>query len=212
MFAAERRLLANALLNVANSWFVLLSESCIPIAPFDLAYKYITQSQHSFVQVYKDLGRGGRGRYLRLKNKEKLNPEISLEQWRKGSEWFEMSRELALIVVADRTYYKKFEDKFCRKEICYVDEHYLPTVLTILKPAKLANRSITLIDWSRSAAHPFEWTPNSISKSRLRRSVEGRNCTYNGQRSETCFLFSRKFRPDTLEPLLNLSSEVFGIP
>jgi len=35
MCDAERRLLANALLDISNEWFVLVSESCIPIFDFN---------------------------------------------------------------------------------------------------------------------------------------------------------------------------------
>lgn len=116
VFAAERRLLANALLDTANERFVLLSESCIPITPFPVAYQYFLESQLSFVEVFIDMGPGGIGRYYRIKNWAKLNPEISASQWRKGSQWFELSRELALLVVADTTYYPKFESILCMND------------------------------------------------------------------------------------------------
>ncbi|KAE8693611.1 UPF0587 [Hibiscus syriacus] len=41
MCDAERRLLANALLDISNEWFILLSESCIPLYNFSVIYYYI---------------------------------------------------------------------------------------------------------------------------------------------------------------------------
>lgn len=215
VFTAERRLLANALLDPANARFVLLSESCIPVAPFPTAYKYYTESQHSFVECFVNDGKGGLGRYNRIRNREKLNPEISPAQWRKGSQWFEMSRELASTVVSDRKYFAKFESVFCKDKngICYIDEHYLPTVLAILHPTKLANRTTTFIDFSRSAAHPYQWEPPTITEDRMKKITEsGNNCTYNGQVTNTCYMFARKFSPACLDPLLALASDAFGIP
>ena len=36
MCDTERRLLANALLDISNEWFILLSESCIPLQNFSI--------------------------------------------------------------------------------------------------------------------------------------------------------------------------------
>ncbi|KAF8101063.1 hypothetical protein N665_0211s0050 [Sinapis alba] len=92
-------------------------------------------------------GPDGRGRYI-----NGMEPEITLSQWRKGSQWFEVNRKLALEIVQDITYYPKFKD-FC-KPPCYVDEHYIPTMLSIEKQILLANRTLTWTDWSGGGAHP----------------------------------------------------------
>jgi hypothetical protein len=212
VFDAERRLLANALLDPQNERFVLLSESCIPITNFSWAYDYIIKSQHSFVNCFDDAGRGGRGRYLRIRHRQKLGPEVTLKQWRKGSQWFEMSRELALLVVSDTKYYPKFRDILCgERGHCYIDEHYLPTMLNILAPSKLANRTLTYLFFPRhgTGAHPFEWQAEMITQENIRRLKEGHNCTYNGEKLHSgCHLFARKFSATTLEPLLRLAPTI----
>ena len=142
MCDAERRLLANALLDISNEWFVLVSESCIPIFDFNTTYKYFQNSSQSFVMVFDDHGPYGRGRY-----NYNMTPEVELTQWRKGSQWFEVDRELGIEIIKDTRYYPKFKE-FCRPS-CYVDEHYFPTMLTIEAPQSLANRSVTWVDWSR---------------------------------------------------------------
>ncbi|XP_009778079.1 glycosyltransferase BC10-like [Nicotiana tabacum] len=200
---AERRLLANALLDISNEWFVLLSESCIPLHNFSVVYRYISESRHSFISVFDDPGPVGRGRY----NKN-MSPEVNITEWRKGSQWFEVNRKLAIDIVKDQVYYLKF-DQFC-KPSCYVDEHYFPTMLHIQYPHLLANRSLTLVDWSRGGAHPATFGKADITDQFLKKIVEGGTCVYNNQATSLCFLFTRKFSPSTLEPLLERSSKYLG--
>ncbi|GMP95021.1 hypothetical protein CsSME_00044239 [Camellia sinensis var. sinensis] len=203
MCDAERRLVANALLDITNEWFVLLSESCIPLYNFSVTYHYIMKSKHSFVGAFDDPGPFGRGRY-----NQNMLPEVNITQWRKGSQWFEINRKLAIHIVEDTTFYPKFEE-FC-KPACYVDEHYFPTMLTIQAPNLLANRSITWVDWSRGGAHPATFGKADITVEFLKRVLEGHTCRYNDQPSSVCFLFARKFAPSALQPLLLAASKHFG--
>ncbi|XP_020570718.1 uncharacterized protein LOC110017903 [Phalaenopsis equestris] len=203
MCDAERRLLANALLDISNEWFILLSESCIPLHKFSVLYKYLSKSKYSFIGSVDDPGPYGRGRY-----DPRMLPEVSIEQWRKGSQWFEVNRKLAIIIVKDITYYPKFE-KFCKPH-CYVDEHYFPTMLTIESSHLLANRSLTWVDWSRGGAHPATFGRYDITESFLKRILNGYTCLYNNYNSTICFLFGRKFSPSALEPLLHLAPHLLG--
>ncbi|XWS18913.1 hypothetical protein CRYUN_Cryun32bG0085600 [Craigia yunnanensis] len=68
MCEAERRprLIANALLDISNEWFILLSESCIPLYNFSIIYHYISRSRHSFMGSFDELGPYGRGRRLAI--------------------------------------------------------------------------------------------------------------------------------------------------
>ncbi|CAI9755697.1 unnamed protein product [Fraxinus pennsylvanica] len=203
MCDAERRLIANALLDISNEWFVLLSESCIPLYNFSTVYNYIKQSKYSFLGAFDDLGPHGRGRYS-----EKMLPEVNISQWRKGSQWFEINRNLALFIVEDTKYYPKFAE-FC-KPACYVDEHYFPTMLTVEAGKHLANRSITWVDWSRGGAHPGTFGRVDITEEFMKRIFVGHNCSYNDQQSSNCYLFARKFAPSALEPLFLLAPKYLG--
>lgn len=203
MCDAERRLLANALLDISNEWFILLSESCIPLQDFSIIYLYISRSRYSFMGSFDEPGPYGRGRY-----NWNMAPEVNLTEWRKGSQWFEVNRKLALDIIIDTVYYPKFKE-FCQPA-CYVDEHYFPTMLSIQSPHLLANRSLTYVDWSRGGAHPATFGKADITVEFFRKISEGRTCVYNNQPSSLCFLFARKFAPSALEPLLNLTSKVFG--
>ncbi|KAJ4709261.1 Core-2/I-branching beta-1,6-N-acetylglucosaminyltransferase family protein [Melia azedarach] len=159
---AERRLLANALKDRDNLHFVLLSESCIPLHNFDYAYDYLINANLSFIDCYEDVGPHGNGRYS-----EKMLPEIQLKDFRKGTQWFTMKRQHAVIVVADNLYYSKFRDHCQRRGEgsinCISDEHYLPTFLRLIDPRGIANRSVTHVDWSERKWHPKSYTADDVS-------------------------------------------------
>ncbi|PSS02923.1 4-hydroxy-7-methoxy-3-oxo-3,4-dihydro-2H-1, 4-benzoxazin-2-yl glucoside beta-D-glucosidase [Actinidia chinensis var. chinensis] len=199
---AERRLLSNALLDFSNERFVLLSESCIPVYDFSTVYKYLIGSAHSFVQSYDDPSRYGRGRYSRW-----MKPDIRLSDWRKGSQWFEINRNLATITVSDTKYYTIFR-RYC-KPACYPDEHYLPTFLHMFYGSLNANRTVTWVDWSLGGPHPATFDKANITESFIQ-SIRnnGTLCSYNSGETPVCYLFARKFAPSALEPLLNLTKSI----
>ncbi|BFG19977.1 hypothetical protein CerSpe_062510 [Prunus speciosa] len=199
---AERRLLSNALLDFSNQRFVLLSESCIPVYNFPTVYKYLIGSNHSFVESYDDPGRYGRGRYSR-----KMLPEIELYQWRKGSQWFELSRTLAIYIVSETKYYTLFS-RYCLPA-CYPDEHYMPTYFNMFHGSLNSNRTVTWVDWSLGGPHPATYAGDNITED-LVRSIRnnGALCQYNSEMTSICYLFARKFAPSALEPLLDLASSV----
>lgn len=203
MVDAERRLLANALLDFSNERFVLLSETCIPLFNFTTIYNYLINSNHSFVGSIDDPRKMGRGRYNKY-----MWPTISLSDWREGNQWFEVHRKLAIEIVSDVTYYPIFENH-C-KPPCYMDEHYLATLVTKTQPSMNSNRSITWVDWSRGGSHPTKFERKDVSEAYLNRVRQGFNCTYNGITTTVCFLFARKFQPRTLEPLLRIAPVLLG--
>lgn len=203
MCDAEKRLLANALLDISNEWFVLVSESCIPLYNFTTIYTYLSRSHHSFIGAFDEPGPYGRGRY-----NDNMEPEVPISKWRKGSQWFEVDRDMAATIVEDTLYYHKFRE-FCRPA-CYSDEHYFPTMLTIEKPTALANRSITWTDWSRGGPHPATFGESDITENFFGKIFDGTNCSYNGRDTSMCYLFARKFAPSALEPLLLIAPKILG--
>ncbi|KAJ9140770.1 hypothetical protein P3X46_031375 [Hevea brasiliensis] len=201
MIEAEIRLLANALLDISNQRFVLLSESCIPLFNFSTVYSYLMNSTKNFVEAYDLEGPVGRGRYS-----HHMSPEITIEQWRKGSQWFEMDRQLALEVISDQKYFPIFQ-KYC-KGPCYADEHYLPTFVSMKHGKRNSNRTLTWVDWSRGGPHPTRFIRTEVTVEFLERLRSGRKCEYNGNSSTTCFLFARKFMPTALDRLLRFAPKV----
>lgn len=119
MVEAERRLLANALLDIKNERFLLLSESCIPLFNFTTIYSYLINSTQTHVDSY-DLP-FGRVRYNR-----RMYPHVHMHHWRKGSQWFELDRPMALETVSDTFYWPIFK-AYSRCP----DEHYFPTLLSL---------------------------------------------------------------------------------
>lgn len=199
---AEKRLLANALLDFSNERFVLLSESCIPVYNFPIVYEYLIGSSHSYVQSYDDPSRYGRGRYSRW-----MYPVIKLKDWRKGSQWFEMNRTVAILTLSDTKYYKLFKN-YCHPS-CYPDEHYIPTFLHKLYGPLNSNRSVTWVDWSLGGPHPANFSRGNITVDLIQDiRNNGSLCSYNTGNIPVCFLFARKFNPSALEPLFELAYSV----
>ncbi|PKA65811.1 hypothetical protein AXF42_Ash017336 [Apostasia shenzhenica] len=220
MVDAEKRLLANALQDTNNQHFVLLSDSCVPLHNFDYVYNYLMETNVSFVDCFADPGPHGAGRYS-----ERMLPEIEKKDWRKGSQWFSIKRQHALILLADSLYYTKFK-LYCKPAMegnknCYADEHYLPTVLSMADPTGIANWSVTHVDWSEGKWHPrsyrakevtFELMKNITSieesvhvTSDSKKIVMRKRCLWNGMQ-RPCYLFARKFCPEVLENLMNIFS------
>ncbi|KAG6550314.1 hypothetical protein Mapa_008277 [Marchantia paleacea] len=218
MVDAERRLLANALLDPANMFFALLSESCIPLFDFNYVYSYLVNAETSFVDSFDDPGPHGRGRYL-----DHMRPEIRPEDWRKGAQWIAVHRKHAIIIVLDHVYYNKFRT-FCKPGPgvdqenfnCVADEHYIPTFLHIIDPTGTANRSLTYADWSEGNWHPRSFGKDDVTTygimemqvidtithktSEEPARVESEPCMWSG-RQHPCYLFARKFKPEALEAL-----------
>lgn len=201
MIEAERRLLANALLDFSNQRFVLVSESCIPLYNFSTIYSYIMNSTQNFVESYDLPGPVGRGRY-----NSQMNPMIKLQQWRKGSQWFEIDRDLAIEVVSDRKYFPVYQN-YC-KGSCYADEHYLPTFVSMRFGQRNSNRSLTWVDWSKGGPHPGKFIRTHVTPEFLEKLRNGSKCEYNGKKSSVCFLFARKFTTDALDRLLRIAPKL----
>ena len=207
LVAAERRLLANALLDLGNERFALLSETCIPLYNFSTVYAVLTGTNTSFVDVivtparYNDL-------FAERNN-------ITVAQWRKGEEWFEMDRALALEVISDGTYFPTFRERCVGQAACLMDEHYVPTLLSVLRWPRSANRTLTFTDWKRRDGlfhgHGAEEVTAELVEEIRGGARSGRNCSaYHDGATGVCFLFARKFTPDTLQPLLRLAPKVMG--
>ncbi|KAM0985854.1 hypothetical protein ACFX13_013299 [Malus domestica] len=217
MVDAERRLLANALQDPDNQHFVLLSESCVPLYTFDHIYDYLMNTNISYVDCFEDPGPHGNGRYS-----EHMLPEIEKKDFRKGAQWFSMKRRHAVIVMADNLYYSKFRD-YCKPGFdgrnCIADEHYLPTFFNIIDPGGIANWSVTHVDWSERKWHPKLYKSQDITHELLKnitsidvsvhvtsdakKVVQKWPCLWNGIQ-RPCYLFARKFHPETLNDLLRL--------
>ncbi|GFP99742.1 hypothetical protein PHJA_002118300 [Phtheirospermum japonicum] len=173
MIQAERMLLKNALIDRFNERFIFLSESCIPLYNFSYIYDYIMSASTSFVDSFTD------------KNDDRYNPKmhlvISVENWRKGSQWVVLTRKHAEIVVQDDTVYPMFEQHCKKKSLpefwrehplpadgskehnCIPDEHYVQTLLAQKGlEGEITRRSLTHSAWDLSSSRNHErrgWHP-----------------------------------------------------
>nr|KJB53734.1 hypothetical protein B456_009G002900 [Gossypium raimondii] len=217
MVDAERRLLAHALKDPDNQQFVLLSESCIPLHSFDYVYDYLMHANMSFVDCFFDPGPHGHGRYSKH-----MLPVVEKKDFRKGAQWFSIRRQHALVVMADSLYYSRFRD-YCKRGFdgknCIADEHYLPTFFHIIDPGGIANWSVTHVDWSERKWHPKSYRARDVTYELLKnitsielsvhvtsdekREEQVQACLWNGVR-RPCYLFARKFYPETLHKLMKL--------
>uniref|UniRef100_A0A1J3GGX5 Glycosyltransferase BC10 n=1 Tax=Noccaea caerulescens TaxID=107243 RepID=A0A1J3GGX5_NOCCA len=217
MVDAERRLLAHALIDPDNQHFVLLSDSCVPLFDFNYIYNHLIFANLSFIDCFEDPGPHGSGRYS-----QHMLPEVEKKDFRKGSQWFSMKRRHAIVVMADSLYYTKFK-LFCRPNMegrnCYADEHYFPTLFNMIDPGGIANWSVTHVDWSEGKWHPKLYnardiTPYLLRKiksiqlayhvtSDLKKETTVKPCLWKGEQ-RPCYLFARKFNPETLDRLMYL--------
>ncbi|KAE9609195.1 hypothetical protein Lal_00020551 [Lupinus albus] len=218
MVEAEKRLLAHSLLDPDNQHFVLLSESCVPVRHFEFVYNYLLFTNVSFIECYIDPGPHGNGRYI-----HHMLPEVEEKDFRKGSQWFSLKRQHAIIVMADSLYFTKFK-YHCRPNMeggknCYSDEHYLPTFFNMVDPGGIANWSVTYVDWSEGKWHPRSFSAQDITHHLMtylasidesphitsdpQRTVLITPCMWNGSK-RPCYLFARKFHPETLDKLMHL--------
>ncbi|GAB2219106.1 hypothetical protein Droror1_Dr00006735 [Drosera rotundifolia] len=217
MLDAEKRLLASAMEDPDNQHFVLLSDSCIPLHNFDYVYDYLINTNISFIDSFIDPGPHGNGRYS-----NHMLPEVLVSDFRKGAQWFTMKRKHALVVMADNLYYSKFRE-YCRPGMdgrnCYCDEHYLPTVFHMIDPTGMSGWSVTHVDWSEHKWHPKSYTAEDMTFELLHNImsitetvhetseemsvVDARPCLWNGEK-RPCYLFARKFLPETLGTLIQI--------
>ncbi|EEH54013.1 uncharacterized protein MICPUCDRAFT_4179, partial [Micromonas pusilla CCMP1545] len=162
---AEKKLLRRALEASPSAMrFVLLSESCVPLRSFAFvrAYLYVEASldhndRYPGVAMAKD--------------------GVPRRAWRKGSQWFAMTREHATIVAEDVEVFEAFE-KHCNvtarraaggggggggdddaatsahtgangwSTFCAPDEHYIPTLFALRGiERELEGRGVTYTNW-----------------------------------------------------------------
>lgn len=162
MIQAERLLIMEALKDPLNERFFLLSDSCIPLYNFDYVYNYVMTSQKSFVDSFVD--------YSDEQYNIKMESVIPHDYWRKGSQWFVLTRKHAEAVVADSTVFPVFV-KDCKKVIlpdnwdddpknnatkkphnCIPDEHYIQTLFAMEDlEGETERRTLTYSRWENQA-------------------------------------------------------------
>ena len=209
LISAARRLLATALLDdPSNQFFALLSQSCIPLHPFPTMYNALLSDNagphgrhRSFIEI-KDNDWVLHDRYY-ARGDEVMLPEVPYDRFRAGSQFFVLTRRHAIMVVRDMRLWKKFKLPCLikRRDSCYPEEHYFPTLLDMQDPEGCTKYSLTRVNWTDQVeGHPHTYRPGEVSAN-LIRELRKSNATYS-------YMFGRKFAPECLEPLMAIADSV----
>ncbi len=132
---AQRALLREALKDPANTKFVFLSESTIPLMPFEGVYRHLLSHEQS--------------EFTFQKNIHKKRTFGGIEQLYFNPQWIVLNRKHAQLMVDDRQLIELF-----RKFACD-NEHYPSTLLAKhMMLDEVVNRDTTFVLWKEKGPHP----------------------------------------------------------
>ncbi len=132
---AEIALLKEALKDQANTKFVFLSESTIPIMAFNEVYRHLLAHPHSEFSYYK--------------NMDKTRSFGKIKQVYKNPQWIVLNRKHAQLMVEDTELINYLA------QIPYDNEHYPATFLAQKNVLhEVVNRPTTHVTWSEGGLHP----------------------------------------------------------
>ncbi|KAE8658252.1 hypothetical protein F3Y22_tig00116973pilonHSYRG00047 [Hibiscus syriacus] len=217
LISAARRLLAHALLHDrSNYMFVLLSASCIPIHSFNFTYQTLIGSKKSFIEIL-DSEIGSFDRWA-ARGEDAMLPEVKLDDFRIGSQFWSLTRKHARLIVGDEIIWAKFNQPCVVWDNCYPEENYFPTLVHMRDPSGVVPATLTHVDWNGSSdGHPrmyvaLEVGPDLIMKLRMDKPRYGYDGIKGSDSSTTRrrdpFLFARKFASDSIQQLMSIASEV----
>lgn len=142
-------------------------------------------------------------------------PEVPLEDFRIGSQFWVLTRKHARIVVKDKRLWSKFKLPCVQWDTCYPEENYFPTLLNTVDPRGCIPATLTHVDWrGRFDGHPRTYNASEVGPSLIlsmrRRKPRYGDESINGSviRRRDPFLFARKFTPDSVQPLMSMANDV----
>ncbi|OMO90820.1 Glycosyl transferase, family 14 [Corchorus olitorius] len=215
--SAARRLLAHALLHDRSNYiFALLSASCIPIHSFNFSYETLTRSKKSFIEILNNEV-GSYDRWA-ARGPEAMLPEVKLDDFRIGSQFWSLTRKHARIVVGDEMIWAKFNQPCVVWDTCYPEENYFPTLVHMRDPRGVVPATLTHVDWNGSSdGHPRMYEASEVGpqlierlrKEKPRYGDDGTNGSdWSVRQRHDPFLFARKFSTHSIQPLLSIASDV----
>lgn len=208
---AIRNLVSAGLEDPDNTWFCLLSESCIPLVPFPKWSSAMLAHNQSIVNACPyDLGSMEPTRWRPALD---ANPHMKLEYWRKGANWFALIRSHAAAFVEHHDFDIGWE------AVPNADEHYLPSLFASLglENETTCSDGFVHVNWpSATASHPHTYTADQIGPDLFKyfqkpiKQERGFNFQCSGF-PELCHFTARKFngacRYQLLENLEYILSE-----
>ncbi|CAH8268323.1 unnamed protein product [Arabidopsis lyrata] len=204
LISAERRLLANAILDDPNNlYFALISQHCIPLHSFSYIHNHLfsTNSDHhqSFIEILSD--EPFLPKRYNARGDDAMLPEIRYQDFRVGSQFFVLAKRHALMVIKERKLWRKFKLPCLDVESCYPEEHYFPTLLSLEDPEGCSHFTLTRVNWTGSVGgHPHTYDASEVSP-QLIHSLRRSNSSLD-------YVFARKFTPESLQPLMEIADTV----
>ncbi|KAF8716474.1 hypothetical protein HU200_026296 [Digitaria exilis] len=186
---------ANALLDFSNERFVLVSESCIPGATTSRRVYSLSRRIRAQLPV--------RNRYSRWM----AAGHHARQCEGKGPQWFELGRDISATRRPTTRVYPPCSGGTAGRGYLTSDES-LPwhdVRMTLRHPARSTpTAAVTYVDWSTKTV--ATGGVHMVRGGDPRRTADP--CTRNSRPTNVCYLFARKFTPDALAPLLNMSAAV----
>jgi hypothetical protein len=190
---AERKLIKAALEEPLNSYFILLSETHIPLYSAAITYLQLATAEFSRIHACGDSSDADKNRRMtyRMADGMKLvNSGINEDTWRKSSQWFGLIRSHAQLVAEETIVYAAFkqycyilrsndtEGEYIR--FCVSDEHYIPTMLAINDKEEECecDGHVTRVVWTGNYMHPKSFGKAEATMDTLRHELRGDECLH----------------------------------
>ena len=149
LIIATLKLFQEALKEPTNEYFVLLSDSCIPIVSFNKVEEFILSNDSNIFQNVQHTS-NSKGINQRFKNADLSY--ITKDVISKASQWTILKRDFVEFCVKNVDLINKFgTDFWCP------DEHYF-IVLCIKNGFQYKSIDYTFMDWNTSPCHPKVFT------------------------------------------------------
>mmetsp|Transcript_16470 Transcript_16470/g.49327 ORF Transcript_16470/g.49327 Transcript_16470/m.49327 type:complete len:505 (+) Transcript_16470:419-1933(+) len=172
---AIRALLVAALAQPHNSQFVLLSESEVPLYPAAVVWRQLQGETKSRINACKG-GHVDHDQWPEFMPKDTI---MQHKDWRKSPAWFGLLRKHAELAVQDVTYLATMKEN-CKAgtminkkwRICYLDEHYIPSLLAFhgLDDETDCRGGLVTANWTLPGAkHPLEYQPRQVKPALFKR-------------------------------------------
>ncbi len=157
LVTATKNLVKAALKDPLNEWFVLMSESCVPLVPFPKFRSILLAHKQSIINACK---MDDNMMHIRRWKKELEHVGLRKSNWRKSAEWFAITRRHATIFANENVIDEGFTKIFAP------DEHYLPTLLAYhgLDNETTCTDGFAHVNWpTLQSSHPYSYSVNEIN-------------------------------------------------
>lgn len=201
---AERELLKAALEDEENAYFCLISESCIPLHPFQAMKHALSTNGRSIVNACRQGVHHDGMTEVDARWRPELDsvPNLSRSMWRKSLQQFSLIRKHAELVAYDEVLFKAFQN------VPIPDEHYIPTLIAWKGMENETNCAggFSYVRFGVSGVHPRTFGPRDVSPE-LFRQLETEDIPTTGfaqecSGTELCHFMARKFSADSRNALL----------